>query len=603
MTETNTITAPAQDILRIALDHLVIHPLNVRAREPFNPESRQDDAALVESIRKRGVLQPIVVARIDDQTYGVIAGRRRLLALRAIGERLTVDARVLEHMSDAELAAASIDENDEREPLSAADTAMAVAGLAKAGVPDDEIALAVGQPLRTIKRLKVLGGVHPEILDYFREQGQPAGTRDVGEYDSDEFDDHGSRMTIEHLIAYAAEPDQDRQLEIHQQLTEKHKGNWYWATDEITTIIGGEPMPTDSRIGKLVKDEYLNQGYGIETDLFSETETFDRPDMALKIAEELLEAEMQKLREQGYGWVDGTLKDHDDRLNRLQAKTPAPRSRAGRAECGALVTLGYDGQFTHHRNLVSAQEARKAERKAKAQADRKAAGNDTDPDDTTPPIPAALDQDLSRVLFSALRLELITEPHPIGTALNLLAFELCRTLVGREYNRQFLDQAWLRTTQHADTMNSTAPGLFSRAAPTLVDDYPAFQAIAQAESDGEALVAFMKTPQDEREAATAVALAYMMTEPMVHRLRGALPGLMNQSVRNHWTPTAQNYFGRLRKAHLVQIAPELKSEEWCREQLPRLKVTQIAEALAEAAAFSDWLPPELRAPKAAGPDE
>lgn len=78
-------------------------------------------AALADSIRRHGLLQPIVVSRSGDR-YELVAGHRRVLAARAAG-KTSIPAVVREDVSDRlELALA---ENLQRTDLNAIETARA----------------------------------------------------------------------------------------------------------------------------------------------------------------------------------------------------------------------------------------------------------------------------------------------------------------------------------------------------------------------------------------------------------------------------------------------------------------------------------------------
>lgn len=81
---------------------------------------KQKHAELVESLRLRGMLQPIIV-RPDaaaDGTYLIVAGgRRHRAAIDAFGSNGTVPVRIMA-MSDSEALEAAIDENDVRDDAS-----------------------------------------------------------------------------------------------------------------------------------------------------------------------------------------------------------------------------------------------------------------------------------------------------------------------------------------------------------------------------------------------------------------------------------------------------------------------------------------------------
>lgn len=94
----------------------------------YQPRRNFDDAALAElseSIRERGLLQPISVWKdAGDENYELIAGERRLRASRLAG--LTeIEAIVKKDLDDEQKLGLSLIENIQRENLNSIDTALA----------------------------------------------------------------------------------------------------------------------------------------------------------------------------------------------------------------------------------------------------------------------------------------------------------------------------------------------------------------------------------------------------------------------------------------------------------------------------------------------
>ena len=94
-----------------------IKPNNYQPRQVFNDESLEE---LAQSIKKHGLTQPIVVYRVDDGSYELIAGERRLRAskLAGIGQ---IDAIVRKNISNEQKLALSMIENLQRENLNVID--------------------------------------------------------------------------------------------------------------------------------------------------------------------------------------------------------------------------------------------------------------------------------------------------------------------------------------------------------------------------------------------------------------------------------------------------------------------------------------------------
>jgi ParB family transcriptional regulator, chromosome partitioning protein len=107
---------PAPGTAEIPLEKVAPNPQ--QPRQSFDREGIEELAA---SIRRHGVLQPIVVSRKGDG-YELVAGHRRVLAARAAG-KITIPAVVREDVTDRlELA---LVENLQRADLNAIETARA----------------------------------------------------------------------------------------------------------------------------------------------------------------------------------------------------------------------------------------------------------------------------------------------------------------------------------------------------------------------------------------------------------------------------------------------------------------------------------------------
>ena len=114
---------PAKDqVQEIAVDE-------IRANR-YQPRQNFDEAALEdlsESIRQYGILQPLIVRRLPEKGYELIAGERRLRAARKAGLE-KVPALVREY-NDAEISEIALIENIQRENLNIIEEAEAYAFL------------------------------------------------------------------------------------------------------------------------------------------------------------------------------------------------------------------------------------------------------------------------------------------------------------------------------------------------------------------------------------------------------------------------------------------------------------------------------------------
>ncbi len=121
---------------------------------PLQPRRRFDEAALAtlgESIRKHGILEPIIV-RPRDGRFEIVAGERRFQAAVQVGlEQVPVTVRDLDDRTTMEIA---LSENLEREDLSPIEVAVSFSDyLTRFGTTQDELAQRLGKDRSTIANL------------------------------------------------------------------------------------------------------------------------------------------------------------------------------------------------------------------------------------------------------------------------------------------------------------------------------------------------------------------------------------------------------------------------------------------------------------------
>jgi ParB family chromosome partitioning protein len=121
---------------------------------PLQPRRRFDEAALAtltESVRKHGILEPIIV-RPREGRFEIVAGERRFQAAVQVGlEQLPVTVRDLDDRTTMEIA---LSENLEREDLSPIEVAVSFSEyLTKFGTTQDELAQRLGKDRSTIANL------------------------------------------------------------------------------------------------------------------------------------------------------------------------------------------------------------------------------------------------------------------------------------------------------------------------------------------------------------------------------------------------------------------------------------------------------------------
>ena len=140
-----------------------ISPSEHQPRHRFE-DTRLDE--LAQSIKANGVIQPIVVRRVDDG-YRIIAGERRWRAAQRAGlTRVPVVIKDVAAGSDAQLLEMALIENIQREDLNPIDQAAAYEKLSSEfGMTQEEIAAAVGKDRSSVANHMRLLKLPQEVRD------------------------------------------------------------------------------------------------------------------------------------------------------------------------------------------------------------------------------------------------------------------------------------------------------------------------------------------------------------------------------------------------------------------------------------------------------
>ena len=148
-----------RQIVEIPIDE--IEPNPHQPRTDFDPKAVRE---LAQSIREKGILQPIAVRRFGSG-YQLIAGERRFRAAR-MAECAVVPAIVMDVGTDQEMMELSLIENIQRENLNPIEEAKAYRMLIdECFLTQDEVAQRVGKDRSTIANTLRLLALAAEVLD------------------------------------------------------------------------------------------------------------------------------------------------------------------------------------------------------------------------------------------------------------------------------------------------------------------------------------------------------------------------------------------------------------------------------------------------------
>lgn len=311
----------------LPIDEMHVSKLNMRhGRKPPNIDD------IYPSVLKSGVLKPMLV-RCEDGKWGVVAGRRRLFALRRkekeTGKRQEAPCVIMQPEDDAAAVEASIIENVGVEPPTEMQQYEAFARLAKKGRSVPEIADYFGVDVRDVKRILALANLSEGIRKLYAAEKIDASTI--------------------RALTLATKAQQEEWLRLYKDENEHAP----MGRQCRAWIAGGAAITTDKALFNIASYEGE-----IANDLFGDFGVFASADGFWEAQSRAVAERMDAYREKG--WGDVTLLERGAFFH-LWDYEKRPRTKGGRV----FVEIRHDGAVTFHEGYVTGAEARKA-RKAKA---------------------------------------------------------------------------------------------------------------------------------------------------------------------------------------------------------------------------------------------
>lgn len=140
-----------EEVLQIEVERII--PSEHQPRRTFRDESLQELAA---SIREKGVLQPVIVSRVGDGSFRLIAGERRWRAASLAGLRKM--PALVKDVSSQDAVEIALIENIQREDLNPVETAAAFQRLLQDfHLTQEDLSRRVGKDRATISNyLRIL---------------------------------------------------------------------------------------------------------------------------------------------------------------------------------------------------------------------------------------------------------------------------------------------------------------------------------------------------------------------------------------------------------------------------------------------------------------
>ena len=628
---------PTKNLILVPLSRLVLRPTGRNVRKT----PRMSIPELAASIQRVGLLQNlIVIASADGEHYEVVAGGRRLAALKLLAKKHRISKEwevpcLL--VADGTARTASLTENVQREAMHPADQFEAFAALVAEGRPIEDIAADFSvSPLVVQRRLK-LANVSPRLLADYRAEAVSLDQLMALAIT----DDH----TAQESAFYDAPTWQRQPSALRDRLTERE--------------IDAYRHPLVRFVGL---DTYEAAGGGVRRDLFAKGDAgVYLTDAALldRLAQDRLAGIAAEVKAEGWAWVDATpgvthadlhafqraprerrepTKREAQRIEKLQAKVQAigealddaleaededkadalqeegeavgeqlqaledglqDYSPTVKAAAGAIVTIDRNGQAVIHRGLL-----REAEAKALRTLERlrqgfsgEDAGNDDegeDGDSDGQPKTAAMSDKLVQRLSvhrtAALQIEVARHPQ---VALAALVHGMVQTVLqGSHYGHRHDALPLGVTLKVQDRLESMAPDWPESSAAVALRELQQVARETLPQDSAELFAALLAKSQDELVRLLAVCAASTVDvvthRAMQHQHGAELAQAVGLDMAAWWQPTNEGYFRHVPKAAILEAVGEYAPAHVTR--LAKLKKGDIASEAERLANGTGWMP-------------
>ncbi|MBN8751333.1 MAG: ParB N-terminal domain-containing protein [Variovorax sp.] len=636
-------SAPAQ-VQVVTVPEMAPYELHLIALSKLRPSHRNVRKsggtavpALAASIQRVGLLQNLtVIASPDGESFEVVAGKRRLAALKLLAKRRRIGR---DHpvpcllVPDASARTVSLTENVQRVSMGAIEELRAWKALVAEGRAIEDIAADFGVTPLVVRRRLRLANVSPRLLS----------ACEAGE------------VSIEQLMALAITDDHKAQEAAWFEAPQ-----WQRSPDALRDHLTQDEIDASrDPVARFVGVEaYEAAGGGIRRDLFADERNgvfLTDAGLLESLARDKLEAVAESVRAEGWRWVEAVPRTTSAELHQFQRARPTRRA-PGKAEAkriakleaeqarihdkldddlsedgaqalheeldrlgderdaieqgllvyapgvvplaGAVVSIDHAGALVVHRGLLREEQAKALREQARQEAgqasDASGSGDGAaDAEPVGPGISEKLARRLSAHRTVALQAEVARHPR---VALAALVHVLAQRVILDGYGGASIN------------ISASPQDRLSQIAPDI-DESPAAQGlervreawVARLPSDPEALFAELLVMEQE-ELLSLLALCVGRTVAAFASKEAEVPAVaLARAVRldmhHWWTPTAAGYFDHVSKVKALEAVQAFAPGEVHR--LAKFKKAQIAAEAERLAAGSGWLPVMFRTPEVA----
>lgn len=613
---------------------------------------------LAEDIGRRTLLQSLTVRPVLDDDgaetgmFEIPAGGRRYRALELLvkQKRLARTAPVPCVVRTEGLAEEdSLAENVQRAPLHPLDQFRSFRDLREKGRSEEEIAATFFVSVQVVKQRLKLAAVSPKLLDVYAEDGMtleqlmaftvnPNHERQEQVWEATQRSHNKETYFIKRLLTEGAVRASDKRAQfvgieayestggvVMRDLFQQDDGGWLQDPVLLDRLVA-ERLEREAQAIRGEGWKWLEVAtdfpYGHTFGLRHITgEAVAMTDQEIASAE-ALRADYERL-EQIHADADELPDDVDRRLGEIETALAALDDRPVRydpgdvARAGVFVSIDSSGSLrierayvrpedepavphqpdsTHEEAGSAAAEAATDEVVGTVDGRSAEPQDEPDQDDGIKPIPDRLMTELTAYRTLALRDALAQDPDVAHLAA-LHAFCL------RLFYRYALESC-VEVEVKSYVFGSQAPGLNDTAIAKAVDERHRRWSEQLPREPGDLWDALMAFDADRRDALFAHCVA--MSVNAVHEPWNRRPRALAHADRiadaigldvaaAGWSPTVENYFGRVTKARILQAVREAKGEQ-AAQHLDHLKKAEMAERAQELLDRSGWLPEPLRTP-------
>jgi ParB family chromosome partitioning protein len=257
-------------------------PIELIGPNPSQPRRHFDEPSLIalaESVRARGVLQPIVVRPLPGGRYELVAGERRLRA-SSLAERDLIPAIVRE-TDDAERLELALIENMARADLNPVEEARACATLVDdLGMSKEEVARRVGRSRVAVSNLIRILDLPDEALTMVERRELTSGHARALLLCKD----HGRRRTLARSArdrGWSVRETERRARDAQGRFTRAERGGPVVIHPDLADAIGAAEDALSAALGREVKVRPRGSGYRVELEL-------EHPREGIELAERIL---------------------------------------------------------------------------------------------------------------------------------------------------------------------------------------------------------------------------------------------------------------------------------------------------------------------------